>query len=127
MTVANGGHAKTALEQLREYTIVVADTGDVEAIERLQPVDATTNPSLIFKAATMPQYDHLILDAMEYGKGNLTTVMVGSTMEVMLENGDNRLTHFLLMTGQVGSEFRCRNYQDCAGIRQYGSRCSIIL
>jgi transaldolase len=39
-------------EQLKDYTIVVADTGDVAAIERLKPQDATTNPSLIYKAAT---------------------------------------------------------------------------
>lgn len=64
------------LEQLKNYTIVVADTGDVDAIKRLKPQDATTNPSLIFKAAKMPQYAHLIDSAIEYGKGDLTTVMV---------------------------------------------------
>jgi len=37
------------LEQLKEYTIVVSDTGDVDTIKRLKPQDATTNPSLIFK------------------------------------------------------------------------------
>jgi hypothetical protein len=74
----NGGDKKNALEQLREYTVVVADTGDVQAIERLHPVDATTNPSLILKAATMPEYNHLVVSAMEYGKGNLTTVMVSA-------------------------------------------------
>jgi transaldolase len=37
------------LEQLKEYTIVVSDTGDVDAIKRLKPQDATTNPSLIYK------------------------------------------------------------------------------
>ena len=44
------------LEQLKQYTTVVADTGDVEAIARLQPVDATTNPSLLLKAAALPRY-----------------------------------------------------------------------
>ncbi|SDU30791.1 transaldolase [Geopseudomonas guangdongensis] len=44
------------LEQLKLYTTVVADTGDVEAIARLQPVDATTNPSLLLKAAALPRY-----------------------------------------------------------------------
>jgi transaldolase len=48
------------LDQLREITDVVADTGDIEAIARYQPVDATTNPSLLLKAALMPQYAELI-------------------------------------------------------------------
>lgn len=63
-------------EQLKEYTIAVADTGDVDAIKRLKPQDATTNPSLIYKAATMPQYEKLVDDAIEYGKGDLAVVMV---------------------------------------------------
>ncbi|HEY2624496.1 MAG TPA: transaldolase, partial [Dyella sp.] len=42
------------LEQLRQYTTVVADTGDIEAIARYRPVDATTNPSLLLKAAELP-------------------------------------------------------------------------
>lgn len=55
---------------------MVADTGDVDAIKRLKPQDATTNPSLIYKAATMPQYAKLVDDAVAYGKGDLATVMV---------------------------------------------------
>lgn len=62
-------------EQLKDYTIVVADTGDVAAIERLKPQDATTNPSLIYKAATMPQYAHLIDNAIKDGKGDLASIM----------------------------------------------------
>lgn len=63
-------------DQLKEFTIVVADTGDVEAIRRLEPQDATTNPSLIYKAATMEQYSKLVDDAVAYGKGDLSLVMV---------------------------------------------------
>lgn len=48
------------LDQLREITDVVADTGDIEAIAKYQPLDATTNPSLLLKAALMPQYETLI-------------------------------------------------------------------
>jgi transaldolase len=58
---------KTLLEQLRSMTTVVADTGDIEAIEKVKPQDATTNPSLITTAAQMPQYqsivDSVLLDA----------------------------------------------------------------
>jgi len=56
------------LEQLRQVTTVVADTGDIEAIKQYQPEDATTNPSLILKAATIEAYAPLITDAIEYAK-----------------------------------------------------------
>ena len=64
------------LEKLKMLTTIVADTGDVEAISKLRPHDATTNPSLILKAATMPEYSLLVEEAIMYGKGNLSTVMV---------------------------------------------------
>jgi transaldolase len=48
------------LEQLRKYTVVVADTGDIEAMEKFRPTDATTNPSLITTAAQMPQYQPIV-------------------------------------------------------------------
>lgn len=48
------------LDQLKQYTTVVADTGDLDAISRLKPVDATTNPSLLLKAAAMPRYADLL-------------------------------------------------------------------
>lgn len=52
------------LEQLKKVTTVVADSGDVDSIKALQPVDATTNPSLILQAAKLPQYKHLVNDAI---------------------------------------------------------------
>ncbi|WP_206484445.1 transaldolase [Thalassotalea sp. G2M2-11] len=52
------------LEQLKQVTTVVADSGDVDSIKALNPVDATTNPSLILQAAKLPQYQHLINDAI---------------------------------------------------------------
>lgn len=70
-------------EQLKEYTIVVADTGDVDAIKRLKPQDATTNPSLIFKAAQMEQYSELVDKAVTYGKGDLSKVMVRERVDGM--------------------------------------------
>lgn len=66
--------ARNLLEQLREMTIVVADTGDIQAIETFTPRDATTNPSLITAAAQMPQYQEIVDDTLkkareELGKG----------------------------------------------------------
>lgn len=55
------------LAQLKQYTTVVADTGDFEAIARLQPVDATTNPSLLLKAAALPRCQPLLHDAVAHG------------------------------------------------------------
>jgi transaldolase len=55
----------TLFESLKQYTTVVADTGDIEAIARHRPQDATTNPSLLYKAAQMPAYRHLVEEAAD--------------------------------------------------------------
>jgi transaldolase len=52
--------AKTLLEQLKEVTVVVADSGDFESIEKFKPQDTTTNPSLLTAAAGMPQYQPIV-------------------------------------------------------------------
>jgi transaldolase len=52
--------SKNLLEQLREVTVVVADTGDIQAIKKFTPQDATTNPSLITAAAKMPEYQDIV-------------------------------------------------------------------
>src|SRR5690242_5380027 len=55
----------TVLESLRKYSVTVADTGDIQAIARVKPQDATTNPSLLFNAAQRPEYQHLVQEALE--------------------------------------------------------------
>src|SRR5579863_7983870 len=69
----------TLLESLKQYTTVVADTGDIEAIHRHRPQDATTNPSLLYHAAQMPAYRHLVEEAAERASG------VGGSHEQMAE------------------------------------------
>lgn len=59
------------LDQLKQFTTVVADTGDLDAIARMQPVDATTNPSLLLKAAAMPGYAQLLKNAVSASQGDL--------------------------------------------------------
>ncbi|MFJ7813800.1 transaldolase [Pseudomonas asiatica] len=59
------------LEQLKQFTTVVADTGDLDAITRLKPVDATTNPSLLLKAAAIPGYADLLKQVKADAKGNV--------------------------------------------------------
>jgi len=63
--------SKNLLEQLKEVTIVVADTGDIEAIEKFTPRDATTNPSLITAAAQMPQYQGIVDDTLKGARATL--------------------------------------------------------
>lgn len=76
----------SSLDQLRPYTKIVADTGDFEKLRSYAPQDATTNPSLIFKAAQLPQYKHLlekaIRDCSACGEGQ--TARVGQIMDNLL-------------------------------------------
>ncbi len=62
-----------ALEQLKQQTVVVADTGDIDSIAKHQPQDATTNPSLLYKAAQMPQYHGLIDEAVTDAKSGASS------------------------------------------------------
>ncbi|NDD57869.1 MAG: transaldolase [Chlamydiae bacterium] len=56
------------LEQLKKFTTIVADTGEFQEIKKFQPTDATTNPSLILAAASLPEYQHLIDEAISFAK-----------------------------------------------------------
>ncbi len=81
------------LESLRQYTTVVADTGDIEAIAQHRPQDATTNPSLLFQAAQMPAYRHLVEEATEVASE------VGGTQQRMAEEFIDRL--FVLFGSEI--------------------------
>ena len=63
--------SQSLLEQLKQYTVVVADTGDIGAIEKFTPRDATTNPSLITAAAQMPQYQSIVDDTLNGARETL--------------------------------------------------------
>src|ERR1700754_1382258 len=58
----------TLLDQLKQYTTVVADTGDMKSMEKFKPTDATTNPSLITAAANMPEYADIVNDVLKEAK-----------------------------------------------------------
>lgn len=74
---------KNALESLKSMTTVVADTGDINSIRAYTPTDATTNPSLIFHAAQMEEYQELVQTAIVYGKkkGSNTEEIVRCTID----------------------------------------------
>ncbi len=63
------------LDGLKKHTVVVADTGDVDAIAKYKPQDATTNPSLLFQAAQKPEYRHLVDAALQASGGNAEAFM----------------------------------------------------
>ena len=72
---------KNKLEGLKDHTVVVADTGDFEAIQKYHPRDATTNPSLILKSAKDSRYKHLIDEAISWASqrtssGNILDAVV---------------------------------------------------
>jgi len=62
------------LEEFAKHTVVVADTGDFESIKKYKPTDATTNPSLLLAASQLPQYEHLLVKAVEYAKQQTTDI-----------------------------------------------------
>jgi transaldolase len=80
--------AKNLLEQLKEMTVVVADTGDIQAIEKFTPRDATTNPSLITAAAQMPQYQGIVDDTL---KGARATLGVAADVAHVVDLAFDRL------------------------------------
>lgn len=68
-TNGGAGGGKSEFDQLAAFTTIVADTGEIEAIRKYQPTDATTNPSLIYAAAQMPAYQSFVDDAVQHALG----------------------------------------------------------
>lgn len=96
------------LDQLKAITTIVADTGDVEAIKSVKPVDATTNPSLLLKASTLPQYAHLIEASIAYAKAQ------GGSKDAQIENAADKLAVLIgieiskVVPGRISTEVDAR-------------------
>ncbi|KAF9584933.1 hypothetical protein BGW38_004609 [Lunasporangiospora selenospora] len=94
----------SALDQIKNITTVVADTGDFESIAQYKPTDATTNPSLILAASQKPSYAHLIDDAIAHAK------KIGGSIETQTESAlDKLLVNFgveilKIVPGRVSTE-----------------------
>lgn len=73
------------LEEFKKFTVVVADTGDIDSIKQFSPEDATTNPSLVLKAAQLPQYKYLIDSAIDSAK------KLGGSKEEQLTNASDQV------------------------------------
>jgi transaldolase len=106
------------LDQLKNFTRVVADTGDFESIREFKPQDATTNPSLIFAAAQKPEYAHLLDKAIADNKS--TRVVGGAKVECII---DDLLVNFGLeilkiVPGRVSTEVDARLSFDKEGTKR---------
>lgn len=96
------------LEALRKLTVVVADTGDIEAIKKYQPVDATTNPSLLLKAAQIPQYLPLLEEAAAWAKtqsDDLATQIIDASDKLAVSVGSQISK---LIPGRISTEVDAR-------------------
>ncbi len=77
-------NAPSQLDQLKQFTTVVADTGDFASLRQFAPRDATTNPSLIFKAAQMPEYQFLVEKAIADNRSSAPSQRLGRIMDDLL-------------------------------------------
>lgn len=96
------------LDQLREFSTVVADTGELEAIEQYRPTDATTNPTLLLQAAGREDYRHLLEDAVRYGRalGTGEHERIDATMDKLAVNVGAEILK--LIPGRVSTEVDAR-------------------
>ena len=108
------------LEQLKAMTVVVADTGDIEAIRQYQPIDATTNPSLLLKAAYLPQYQPLLIESIEAARKTNNTDLISECMdELSVRIGREILT---VVPGRVSTEIDARLSFNTKGTVERGKR-----
>ena len=76
----------SSLDALKTFTVVVADTGEVDTIKQFSPQDATTNPSLILKAASLSEYQDLVHDAIDYAIGKHSpTSALGACVDLAMD------------------------------------------
>ena len=103
------------LDQLKQMTTVVSDTGDINSIKKYEPTDATTNPSLIFQAAQEDQYQYLIDDAVRWGthKTSNEQQMLHQIMDKLFVNFGVEILK--IVPGRVSTEVDARLSYDIEG------------
>lgn len=109
------GAVADQLSQLKQYTTVVADTGDFGSIQAYEPQDATTNPTLIYKAVQMEAYTHLMEKAAEMAEkeGNHGTVLLESVLDHLLVLFGREILK--IIPGRVSTEVDARLSFDVEG------------
>ena len=103
---------QTQLDQLKKWTVVVADSGDFDSIKAFTPQDSTTNPSLILAASQKPQYKALIDDAVKYGKSKSSDQLTHALDKIFVNFGIEILK---LVPGRVSTEVDARLSFDVEG------------
>lgn len=107
-------NSKSKLDQIREMTTIVIDTGDIDSIKTYSPTDATTNPSLVLAAAQKPQYKHLIDEAISYSKKvNNATERMHALMDKLFVNFGVEILKYV--PGRVSTEVDARLSFDVEG------------
>ncbi len=108
-----------ALEQLKKYSIVVVDTGEIGLIDQHRPRDATTNPSLLLKAVQKDPNSKKVIDALQYGrsKGETAVEQVRYAMDKLAVNVGKEILQ--LIPGRVSTEVPARLSYDAKGTYQY--------
>ncbi len=108
MNIWRKGTVMNKLEALKQHTIIVADTGDIDSIKELKPEDATTNPSLILKAMASGKYNHLLDDALlKVEKDNLPDSLKVSYISDLLAVGIGKEI-LNIVPGRISTEVDAR-------------------
>ena len=95
----------SVLDQLKEHTTVVADTGDFDSIKQYSPRDATTNPSLILKASQKEEYSSLVREVVDRAKLHGKTEVEQVTDQLLVQFG---LSILEVVPGRVSTEVDAR-------------------
>jgi len=99
----------SSLNSLKQFTTIVADTGDFESIKQYQPQDATTNPSLILKAAMQDEYQHIVDEAVESASEKTTEAVIDQLLVLF------GLEILKIVPGRVSTEVDARLSFDTEG------------
>ncbi len=96
------------LTQLKNMTVVVADTGDINSIRKYTPEDATTNPSLIYKASQMEEYRHLVIKALSWAsdQGGCNKEKIDNTLDYLAVSFGREILN--IVPGRISTEVDAR-------------------
>ena len=108
------------LESLRRHSVIVADTGDIDSIARFRPQDATTNPSLIFKAAQDPRYQHILQAAVAAAGSRAAPDWTSTVLEHLFVGFGREI--LALVPGRVSTEVDARLSFDSAATESKARR-----
>jgi transaldolase len=114
--------SQSLLDQLKKYTVVVADTGDINSIQKFTPRDATTNPSLLTAAAQMPEYSEIVDGALVWARRHLgKSASTDAALKLAIDrlSVDFGLRILAIVPGRVSTEVDARlSYDEKATVEK---------